>query len=258
MRLCGGWRTRRQGQTNVTKNEAKGRAEWLNQFPKIKNEVSAALMLRGLSGAEWEVLWDVWQNTSGHYDRSKRAARTEYTATAEQIAERCSHSADHVRKAISRLVKQNILHRPVVGRHGAPSVLAFNWDNTTWIPRDEVSAGKTHSRSETTAYEDDISRSKTTAYGDTAGQKRPPKDAIAGQKRPPFFNGNLRAEPKALPLVNCSNVETAPESADRETAAPAAFDGCSAAESEPDPPVDRMTDEEMEAWWRDIFRRVRG
>jgi hypothetical protein len=184
-------------------------------------------------------VWDVWQHTSGHYDRNRGAARTEYKATAEQIAGRCSHSADHVRKAILRLVKQNIIRRPVVGRHGAPSVLAFNWDNTTWIPRGEVSAEKAHSRSETTAYEDDTSRSRTTACGDTTGQERPPKDAIAGQKRPPSFKGNLRAEPKAPPPVNCSNVETAlAEPADRETAAPCGLESRVAAGRASDSPVD--------------------
>ena len=68
----------------------------------------------------------------------------------------------------------------------------------------------------------------------------PPKDAIAGQKRPPSFKGNLRAEPKAPPPVNCSNVETArlPESADRETAAPGGLDGRVAAGRGPGPPVD--------------------
>jgi hypothetical protein len=196
-------------------------------------------MRRGLSGAEWEIIFDVWQHTSGHYDRSKGAVRTEYTATAEQIAERCSHSVDHIRKAIRRLVGQNIIRRPVVGRHGGYSVLAFNWDISTWSPRDEVSAAKTHSRSGTTAYEDDISRSGTTAYGDTAGQKRPPEDAVAGQKRPASFKGNLRAEPKAPPPVNCSNVESAlPESADRETAAPCGLEGRVAAGRASGPPVD--------------------
>lgn len=223
---CGspGCRTRRQGQTNVKQTEARS---WLDQFPKITNEVSAVLIQRGLSGAEWEVLWDVWQHTSGHFDRRKRATRTEYKTTAQQIAERCSHSADHVRKAISRLVKQNILHRPVVGRHGGHSVLAFNWDVSTWTPRAQRPRGsaEAHSRSRTTACETGQERPAT------AGQQRPPKHAIAGQERPPLFNGNERAEHKApLPIDDG-------KFADRETAAPAAFDG-RVAGGEPGPQVD--------------------
>lgn len=231
--------------------KARSRDQWLDQFPQITNQVSAALMLRSLSGAEWEVLWDVWQHTSGHFDRRARAARTEYRATAEQIAGRCSHSVDHVRKAISHLVKQSILHRPVVGRHGACSVLAFNWDVSTWMPRDEVparprrSADRAHSRSGTTAYETGQKRPAT------AGQERPPMTDIAGQERPPFFKSNLRAGHKAPPPIDSSlRSESAsssdvgtprlPEPADRETAAPCGLDGRVAAGRELGSPVDAM------------------